>query len=144
MTKNKSKNMLKNGRANKDFKHVRLYKWLLESPAWRSLSTGSKALYIELSKLYNGYNNGEIFLSVRDAGELLNVTKNTVSKFFKELTIKGFIKCNQQGSFEYKKRHATTWILTEHEYEDKTPTKEFMSFKKEKSVPKIGTDSLKN
>jgi hypothetical protein len=52
-------------------RHVRLYRWELESAAYRSLSVRARCLLIELKALYNGANNGELFLSVRDAAARL-------------------------------------------------------------------------
>jgi hypothetical protein len=46
-------------------RHVRLYRWLLESPAYRGLSSCARCLLVELKALYNG-TNSELFLSVRD------------------------------------------------------------------------------
>lgn len=58
----------KTGRSNGEARHVRLYHWLMQSEAWRTLSPVAKALYLELAYRYNGANNGRIGLSVRDAG----------------------------------------------------------------------------
>jgi hypothetical protein len=43
----------------------------VERPAYRSLSVGARALLFEIRALYHGVNNGELFLSVRRACELL-------------------------------------------------------------------------
>lgn len=59
-----------------DGHHVRFYQWELKSPAYRSLSLGARALLIELKSLYNGSNNGDLFLSVREAARRLNCGKN--------------------------------------------------------------------
>ena len=64
---------------------------------------------------FNGINNGDISMSVREGSQLINYSKESISKFFKELQDKGFIKVNQRGSFKYKKRHASTWYLTMEE-----------------------------
>jgi hypothetical protein len=47
---------------------------------------------------------------------------------FAELETKGFIKARQRGSFGWKARHSTTWILTLHEYLGREPTKTFMQW----------------
>ena len=70
---------------------VQLRHGLLNTEAWRSLSTGARALYIELRKQYRGHNNGNLFLSHRDAAEALGTHRNTVGKWFKELRDRGFI-----------------------------------------------------
>ena len=113
------------GRSTGDAKHVRFYWWLLESEAYRALSPSARALLIELYALYNSQNNGEMFLGVRDAAKLTNVSKATAARAFSELEVRGFIRAKQRGSFDYKKRHATTWILTEYEYAGRAPTKDF-------------------
>jgi hypothetical protein len=55
--------------------HVRFYRWELDSPAYRSLSIGARALLVELKALYMGSNNGALFLSVRRAAEKLNSSR---------------------------------------------------------------------
>ena len=61
--------MPKRPRMNKriDAPHVRLYGWLLNSPAYLSLSCPARAVLIELTRLYNGNNNGQLGL-VRSPG----------------------------------------------------------------------------
>lgn len=127
----------RNGRSGGESRHVRLYHWLLTSPAWKSLGAVSRALYVELSGLYAGTNNGDLFLSVRDAGKRLNIDKNTAGRAFKELEDRGFIRPRQKGSFDWKARHATSWVLTEHPVGDALATKEFMKWRPENkfSVP---------
>lgn len=70
-------------------RHVQLHEWLQASLAWRSLKPGPRALYIELKRRYNGNNNGEIILSHRDAAKALNVHRNTVGDYFRELEERG-------------------------------------------------------
>jgi DNA-binding transcriptional MocR family regulator len=103
-----------------------------------------------LAQRYNGYNNGEISMSVREAARLLHIAKDTATKAFRELEHKGFIECNQCGSFNWKAGKATTWILTEHAFDDELPSKEFASWRPEKledgpnpetRCPSIGTAS---
>ena len=70
---------------------VQLPEWLQSSEAWASLKPGPRALYIELKRRYNGSNNGKIILSHRDAAMALNVHRNTVGQWFRELQDRGFI-----------------------------------------------------
>lgn len=131
----------RNGRSGGESRHVRLYHWLLTSPAWKSLGPVSRALYVELSSLYAGTNNGDLFLSVRDAGRRMNVDKNTAGRAFRELEDRGFIRPRQKGSFDWKARHATSWVLTEHPVGDALATKEFMKWRpteNDSSVPVEG------
>lgn len=117
------------GRSIGKKRFVMLVHWLLDSPAWRSMKCEPKQLYVELRRRFNGSNNGEIFYSIRDAARDLHVAKATAQKAFRELQDKGFIKCARLGSFHYKTRHASLWILTEDSYRDQLPTKEFMHWK---------------
>jgi hypothetical protein len=106
--------------------HVRLYHWCLASAAWRSLSCEARALLVELYGLYNGSNNGMLFLSVREAARRLNIGKSTAARAFDELTEKGFVRPHVKGAFARKVRHATQWVLTEFEHGGQLPTKNFM------------------
>ena len=108
-------------------KHVRLHEWMLKHHSYRSLSCCSRCLLVELMRCYNGENNGHVGLSIRQAATRLNCNKDTASKAFKELQRLGFIKIKAKGSFRFKERHSTTWILTEYSYAGALPTKEFMS-----------------
>jgi hypothetical protein len=136
------------GRSTTGPRFVKLDHWFLKTLAWESLAPAQRALYVALAQRYNGYNNGEISMSVREAARLLHVAKDTATKAFRELEHKGFIKCNQCGSFNWKAGKATTWILTEHAFDDELPAKEFASWRPENSehgpdpetrCPKIGT-----
>lgn len=78
-------------------RHVQLPEYLQATEAWASLKPGPRALYIELKRRYNGSNNGQFFLSQRDAAKALNVTKDTVKGYFNDLTERGFITISQGG-----------------------------------------------
>ena len=127
---------------------VKLEHWMLKTPAWLSLPPAPRALYVELAQRYNGSNNSEISMSVREAARLLHVAKDTATKAFRELEHKGFIKCKQCGSFNLKEGHASTWTLTEHPLPGEFATKEFASWRPENlesgpnsetRCPRIGT-----
>ncbi len=141
------------GRSKGGERFVKLPYWLLDSPAWLALKPAARSLYVELSKRYNGSNNGEISMSVREAAKLVRIAKDTATKTFYELEEKGFILRNECGSFNWKLRHATTWFLTQHPVHGVSPTKEFMRWRAEKSkkpvpgghrsVPRQGRDRSK-
>ena len=88
----------------------------IESEAFRYLSGGALKLLIMVRKRFNGINNGKISFSVREGRDLLGYSMNTVARYFDELVDKGFLRIKEKGSFSYKKRHATTWIITCEEY----------------------------
>lgn len=106
--------MAKRRRLNKrlDAPHVRLYRWLLDSPAYLSLSCPARAVLVEIARAYDGMNNGRIGLSVRRAAERCNIARGTASRAFVELQERGFIVCVTQGAFSRKMPHATEWQLT--------------------------------
>lgn len=98
------------------------------SNAWHSLSCYGKCLLIELYSLHNGGNNGELFLSEREAGRRVGCNHKTASKAFEDLIKLGFIRPSVLGGFNRKQRHATCWILTEFAYAGQLPTKDFMQY----------------
>jgi len=123
------------GRSARDAKHVRLYWWELETEAYRSLGPHARALLVELKFRFNGNNNGFISLSQDEAAGLLNCARGTAAKAFADLEAKGFVKARQRGSFGWKVRHATEWILTAEEYDGKLPTKDFRRWPEKKPGP---------
>jgi hypothetical protein len=129
------------GRTKKGNRFVKIDHWVMATVAWLLLSIAARALYVELLRRYNGHNNGEISLSVREAARLLHIAKDTASKAFKELEAKGFVKRHVCGSFNWKRKHATTWILTEYDFQEEPATKEFARWRPErkKSGPKSRT-----
>jgi hypothetical protein len=73
----------------------------------------ARSLLVELYAVHDGQNNGALYLSIRDAARRVGVAANTVLRGFRDLECRGFIRPNQRGSFSWKARHATTWVLTE-------------------------------
>jgi hypothetical protein len=69
---------------------VKLRDSLLNSLAWRSLHPVPRALYLEVAARYNGFNNGKIVYSVRDAKIALHVGQATVYRAFNVLQERGF------------------------------------------------------
>lgn len=117
------------GRNRFDSKHVRLDEYLLDSDAYRSLSPYARSLLVEFKRRYNGRNNGEIHMSVREAAGLLNCSDKTAGKALADLKDRGFVRIKTQGSFGRKVRHATEWTLTEHPLQNRAATKDFMRWK---------------
>jgi len=101
------------GRSSKAPRHVRLYYWMTDSPAWRDLNGLERAMYAEIAKHYDGSNNGKIWYSVRTAADEFHVGKMTASRAIQRLIDHGFLVQMQKGAFSLKRRHATEWRLTE-------------------------------
>lgn len=118
----------KKGRNNPHF--VKLDNWLQNSEAWTTMKPGPRALYVEVKRRFFGLNNGEIFLSHRDAAKALNVSPDTATGYFKELAERGFITVTQGGHLGPSGvGRATKWALQEEPLNGKPATKGFMSWR---------------
>jgi DNA-binding transcriptional MocR family regulator len=125
-------------------KRVRLYLKLhldiLDAPAWRAMSAGARLLYIALRRRHNSKhnNNGDIFISQREAAKELNLSRPTVAKSFQELEHYGFIVMTSAACLGVDGRgKAPHWRLTELETADGPATMDFkrwngISFKRQR------------
>lgn len=112
-------------------KIIQIEHCVYDSPAWQSLKPGSRAIYVELKRQFNGYNNGDIFLSQRIAGKAVNIGRDTVRKYLAELATKGFIvKTTGHCLGPAGVGQAAKWALTELQMDGKPATKEFMKWEK--------------
>lgn len=129
------------GRSKRREPFVMLPISMLKTAAWRTLGAVAQALYVALRKRYNGCINGKIGLSVREAASVLHIAKDTASNAFRTLEDRGFIRAAQRGDLIWKRRHSTTWALTDQNFGDELPTKEFARWVplEEKVGPKRGT-----
>jgi hypothetical protein len=76
---------------------------LLHSPQFSALSANSRALFFELHAMFNGTNNGAIFLSCRDAADRIGLADlKAVCAAFEELRAIGFITETIGSSFTIK------------------------------------------
>jgi hypothetical protein len=126
-------------RSPKESRHVRLYHWILDTPAWKSLDGNSRALYVALADHYFGNNNGRISFSTRQAAEELHISKATASRCFAALIERGFITIEKLGHFDTKRKHATEYRLTEFasNIDDRFVTKEFASWRPAEVVTQL-------
>jgi hypothetical protein len=128
---------------------VSLPYWVMRCEAWKQLSPHARCLLIELKGRFNGSNNGDIRLSIREAAACLHSGKDRARNALVELQMYGFIRMSQLGSFHYKQRHATTWTLTEYSVDGREPTKDFIRWGENKvrsspqvlTVPTSGTET---
>ena len=70
------------GRSKGGGQFVMLTHFMLNSPAWGELTPAARAVYVELSRRYNGRNNGWLALSARDAADRCRVNKDTATRAF--------------------------------------------------------------
>jgi hypothetical protein len=112
---NKLKNVgrAKQRRRSRGPNFIQLYRYVLDSPAYVSLSANARSALIEINRGYNGANNGDIVLSVRSIAERMGCTKKTAGITLQELVEKGFIEERVKGAYSVKFRHATKWRLTD-------------------------------
>lgn len=143
------------GRNRYDSAHVRLYTYMLDSPAFLSLSCAARAVLIEIARRYNGTNNGMIGASVRTLSSRCRIAPGTASRALGELQERGFIECVKQGAFSLKLRHASEWRLLWQtcDVTGQLATKPFMSWGREKqntvskyppTVPRLDTVASKS
>ena len=72
-------------------KFAKLDHWLLDHWSRLNLSCGARSLHVELIRRFTGSNNGKIYLPTREAAARLDVSRNTVGSYYKELEALGFI-----------------------------------------------------
>lgn len=73
---------------------------VMQTAAWRALSTTAQALYTWIKHEWRGKgynNNGKLRLSVRQAAGRIGCARNTAMKAFRELQAKGFIVQTEGG-----------------------------------------------
>jgi hypothetical protein len=96
---------------------VPLDKEVMDSPAWRATSHGARNLYISLKRRWSFIkqrNNGRLFLSQRDAEEELGSSRDSISRWYRELEHYGFIVMTNPGGLGVDgKGKAPHWRLTE-------------------------------
>lgn len=103
-----------NGRSKGSGRFLALPHFLLETPAWRSMSVYERAAYIEIAQLYDGANNGYLSMGVRRLAQRLNVSVNKANACVQVLIERGFIEVAQASGFNRKDRTSTEFRLTMH------------------------------
>lgn len=89
----------------------------MDTDAWKALNSTERDLFICIKRRFNGSNNGNIGLSLREACEYLNCGKQKAIKAFKRLEKVGFIEAVVKGAFDWKttkegKTRSTRWSIT--------------------------------
>lgn len=89
----------KRGRSRNGPSFVQVLHWMMDSQAWLDLSAVEKAAYVQLSRRFDGKNNGKLGLSARVLAFELHVSKDTAAKALNALAVAGFIKCVTWAGF---------------------------------------------
>lgn len=101
---------------NNTSRFARLDYRILNSNAYRSLSPNDRSLLVELLMLFNGENNGSLYLSVRDAAARMGLADLTAaSASFTNLQDLGFIQLTMPSEFRSgssNRSKARCWRLT--------------------------------
>lgn len=123
-------------------KHVRLDETLMRTDAWQHLSLNGRCMLIELMRLHNGQNNGDIVLGIREAARRLDCSPNHAHKLLRELGEKGFVRCAKAGRFGLGDREASTWRLTIFgTLADRRPSAEYRTWKPPKPAAEAKHES---
>lgn len=119
----------RNHRSNSVARFAKLEHRLLRSTAYRACSPNARALLVELVMIYNGANNGRLFLSVRDAAARMGVADPRAARAaFDELATLGLIACEREAVFATQAgegSRARCWRLTFAQTEGKAPSFEY-------------------
>jgi hypothetical protein len=99
-------------RTDKADRYFQVHHYMLKTDAWRALSAPARTVYLQIGFRYDGFNNGKIALSVRDAEAECNINKDTASRAFHELVERGFIVETRHGGLSRKTRLASEWRMT--------------------------------
>jgi hypothetical protein len=111
---------------------------MLDSPAWRALSPVAVKALIELMRLYNGHNNGQLAMAAATLADRLGCSKSHAGRALNELEEKRFIGVQKVGTFKRRDRLASEYFLTQfrNDVSSDLPTKEFMRWTPPPTVPK--------
>lgn len=113
---------------------------MARSIAWRSLSGPAVKVYIELRSRFNGFNNGELSLSMDEAKHLLGLGKSTIARALKDLAERGFIAVTRPG--QWYGRLATTYAVTDRPLNGGLATNAWRHWRPEKTVPRSYDDTV--
>lgn len=124
------------GRSTGSDPFVRLPHWAFDSPAYRSLKSGPRALLWEMVRRYNGRNSGRIVFGQRDMSVAIDVTdRETIAGYVRTLEDRGFIAVTRRGGFNVKiaDRRASEFALTWEKVGNEPPTKDFLRWQPTKN-----------
>jgi hypothetical protein len=123
------------GRSKGTGRFVQLHNYVLESAAWRSLTLPARCALVEILRVYNGANNGQLGMAVRYLAERLRCGKTTASRALEELEQKGFIGVQKVGVFGRPMGSEYYVTLYRNDVNFEPPSKPFMKWREASPVP---------
>jgi len=114
---------------------IQLFKYMLDSAAYVALSAWARAALVEVTRGYDGSNNGSIRLSERELAKRMSCHRVTARRALQELVDKGFIEARIKGAFHIKYSRATVWRLNDRRC-DATGQQQSQAFLKWVASPK--------
>ncbi len=104
--------------------YLRLYDSLINSAAYRDLSSQAKCLLVEFARIYRPNRNGDLSISTRQAMKLIRISDVTAGRIFYELAAHGFIKQTLCESWTHGK--ARSFQITWEPSNGREPTNEWL------------------
>jgi hypothetical protein len=107
---------------------VMLHWFMLDSPAWQSLSGIEAKAYVAIARRYDGSNNGRIVVPTRTLATKIGCSNETAARAIITLLERGFIECVEASGFNRKNRKAAEYRLTMYSCDltNKPASKRFM------------------
>ncbi len=104
-------------------KYIGIHGQMYKSPAFKTLSPNAVRIFAEMKWRYNGSNNGEISLSIREGAKLCKIGTNKSLSAIMELLHTGLIKIKKLGVFTTNE--ATEFIITSEKLNNREATNEW-------------------
>src|ERR1700736_2980981 len=117
---------------------VMLHWFMLDSPAWQSLSGVEAKAYVAIARRYDGSNNGRIAVPTRTLATKIGCSNATAARAIITLLDRGFLECVEASGFNRKNRRAAEYRLTMYSCDltNKPGTKAFMRWSPPESHPR--------
>jgi len=74
---------------------VQLFYYMIDSEGYQDLSCHASRAYTQIARKYNGYNNGDLSYTYKEASKIMH--RNTYAKALNELVSHGFIDIVRSG-----------------------------------------------
>ena len=108
---------------------VALFRHTIKSPAWKAASVGARATFFELKSNYNTRAQNAVYLAARTGKQQLNASKNSITKWLRELEHYGFIVKVRGAHLGLEGiGKAALYRLTDCHYAGQAPTYDFQNW----------------